>query len=348
MHNFYRSWKFTVEWEDDVKAFECDILQQRAARTKPWRWLTFQMISFIRFTPLFPQLKVWETLLRWISAHVDGCLVEKRQIPCLGMLINEHLAKPVILVDANHGKNCTRHDNVNLKQQQMEWVINPSWIRLAYCSLNANRKQLDTTTHHIFGTNHCFGYFGMAPLFPQVDNSIAIWGYFNGVFIVPSSEVLLSSDALQTESFKRSAHKVPVCRRQTEAKRKHNNSMHKHTSIKKIKKRSKAITLQSQSRPTWKYVSCKSKNELDTNEVRRKLGEARKKLEGWRRPLNKGKWQDNEVLKSKNALEPQQRNRHFPFGNRLLSRRKWPRNKAAVGASCLECGSKETKESYSR
>jgi hypothetical protein len=53
-------------------------------------------------------------------------------------------------------------------------------------------------------------------------------------------------------------------------------------------------------------------------------------------------------LKSKNALEPQQRNRHFPFGNRLLSRRKWPRNKAAVGASCLECGSKETKESYSR
>jgi hypothetical protein len=23
-------------------------------------------------------------------------------------------------------------------------------------------------------------------------------------------------------------------------------------------------------------------------------------------------------LKSKNALEPQQRNRHFPFGNRLL------------------------------
>jgi len=38
----------------------------------------------------------------------------------VGMLVNEHLAKPVILVDANHGKNCTRHDNVNLKQQQME------------------------------------------------------------------------------------------------------------------------------------------------------------------------------------------------------------------------------------
>jgi WD40 repeat protein len=45
-----------------------------------------------------------------------------------------------------------------------------------------------------FRTGQCLGYFGLERIFPKGDGPLAIWGDYDGVFLVPSLEDILPSD----------------------------------------------------------------------------------------------------------------------------------------------------------
>jgi len=49
-----------------------------------------------------------------------------------------------------------------------------------------------------FQDGQCLGYFGMARLFPQGDGPLAIWGDFDGIYMVPSINVLFGSSGEET------------------------------------------------------------------------------------------------------------------------------------------------------